>query len=127
MRKNMIWIRWGIQTAFVILSIIIGMVYGWGLIPKRWSVVIVCYIIANALIPFCAFLNSKLAKKMGWEIPAGSHIHKNPPKGIKRRKKFDINAIAEEMGHESPLDDQISNEYRTSHLQGKFPGKNMGD
>ncbi len=123
LNEKVIWIRWGIQTALVILSIIIGMIYGWGLVPKRWSVVIACYIIANALIPFIAHLNYQLAKKMGWEVPVGSHIHKNPPKGIKRRKKVDINAIAEE----SPLDDRISNEYRTSHLVGKFPGKNMGD
>jgi len=54
------------------------------------------------------------------------HVSRN---GSGRKKKgiVDINKIAEEMGHESPLEDQISNDYRTSHLQGNFPGKNMGD
>jgi len=59
----------------------------------------------------------------------GYHLSKNRSG---RRKKIDIRAgdkikrIAEEMGHESPLGDEISNEYRTSHL-GKFPGRSMGD
>ena len=86
--ENMIWIKWGIQTVIVVLTIIIGMVYGWGLVPKRWSVVIVCYLLANALVPFLSFLNYQISKKMGWEyaIPPGKHLHKNPPKGIKRKK-----------------------------------------
>ena len=53
------------------------------------------------------------------------HLAKNGT-GRKKKGMIDINKIAEEMGHESPLDDQISNDYRTSHL-GKFPGKNLGD
>jgi hypothetical protein len=64
------------------------MIYGWGLVPKRWLIVIICYVIANALVPFCSFLNYKLAKKIGWikDIPEGYHIHKNP-KGSGRKKK----------------------------------------
>ena len=117
MRKNMIWIRWGIQTLTIMFTIILGMVYGWGLVPKRWSIVIISYLIANALIPFCAFLNSKLAKKMGWEVPAGYHLHKNPI-GSGRRKK---------VGKSEGLEHLILKDYETSHLKGKFPGKNMGD
>lgn len=58
-------------------------------------------------------------------------------KGLRVAEGLD-NSIAEEMGHESPLDEaiqtatdlhgnEISADYRTSHLTGKFPGKNMGD
>ena len=92
MKKWMIWIKWGIQTVVVVLTIIIGMVYGWGLVPKRWSVVIICYLIANALVPFCAFLNHSLAKKYGWDInigivPDGFHLHKNPKGGGRKKKE----------------------------------------
>ena len=89
-------------------------------IPARWLI--------RFLLKYCI---------PQWEIrtivhvPKGYHLHKNPV-GSGRRKKVDIKAgdkirwIGEEVGHKSPLGDEISNEYRTSHL-GKFPGKNMGD
>ena len=42
----------------------------------------------------------------------------------RRKKEFKSSDIVERF---EKLGDQISNEYRTSHLQGNFPGKNMGD
>ena len=109
----MIWIKCVIQTMVIVFTIILGMVYGWGLVPKRWSVVIICYLIANGLIPLCGFLNYKLAKKYGWDVPKGYHLHRNPPKG--KRK-------AEGLG------DSISKDYRTSSMRGTWPGDNtLGD
>ena len=48
------------------------------------------------------------------------HLARNPIGSGRRKKEKPIEA-------DYKLSDQISNEYRTSHLQGKFPGKNMGD
>jgi len=60
-----------------------------------------------------------------WVIPIilkGHHLARN---GSGRKKKelksSDIVERFEKLG------DEISNDYRTSHLQGNFPGKNLGD
>ncbi len=63
-----------------------------------------------------------------WAIPIILPHHHVARNGSGRRKKMDINAIAEEMGYESPLGDEISNEYRTSSKRGNWPGDNsLGD
>lgn len=91
--EKMIWVRWIMQTLFVVAAIILGMIYGWGLTPKRWTVVIISYLIANAFIPFCAYLNYSLAKKMGWTpIKEGYHLHKNPVGSGRRKKEKPIEA-----------------------------------
>ena len=46
------------------------------------------------------------------------HLARN---GSGRRKK------EKPIEADHKLSDQISNEYRTSHLQGNFPGKDMGN
>jgi len=58
-----------------------------------------------------------------WSVPLILSHHHVGRNGSGRRKKnvWDLSAPKTEG-----LEDQISNEYRTSHL-GKFPGKNMGD
>ena len=60
------------------------------------------------------------------------HLARNGSGRKKKEKPIEadykmLNRIAEEMGHESPLGDEISADYRKSHLLGKFPGKSMGD
>jgi predicted membrane protein len=55
-------IRWIFQTCLCMGFIICAMVFGWGLRPKSWTLVIIFYFLANIMIPVTAYLNYQFDK-----------------------------------------------------------------
>lgn len=56
----MIWARWIVMVILIEICVVACMLWGWGLWPKNWWLVILFYTLANTMIPFMALANRAL-------------------------------------------------------------------